>query len=278
MAARKEKTQVETQSIRVDDNDFELRELISENNGNTSDVKTIRRIAIVLACICNGIDSLADISERAKLSRSTVHRLLKGLEQSHLVIHDTAKRRYYLGSLIRHMISKPLITHEYLVICAEKEMDRLAAETEETIILGIKVGLNHVTIFSVPGTHEMRIVEPSKRVGPIHSGASAKVLLAQLNESEQKAALKNIQLEPDSNYNKDELSAQIKLIQKQGYGITSGEREFGATCIAAPVKGYEIPVALSILGPDVRLKNRLNSSVKHLLAAADRISRNIMDR
>jgi DNA-binding IclR family transcriptional regulator len=265
-------------TLRTGGYDFGLREMLSEVEEKPSDAKFIRRIAIMLACICNGINSLADISDQTKLSRSTVHRLLKGMEKSRMISHDPGDRRYYLGSLIRHLISKPLVTHEYLVNCAEKEMERLAAVTEETVMLGIKIGLNHVTIHAVPSVHDLRIVEPTKRVGPLYVSAGAKVLLSQLDESELKEVLKNIQPEPNTHLDKAELLAQVKQIQRQGYCITSGEKVFGATCVSAPIKGYETPAALSILGPDARLKPRITSSIKHLLAAVDRISRDLMDQ
>jgi DNA-binding IclR family transcriptional regulator len=273
--AKSENKQSEKRLIRAVEDDFELREMISENNANPSEVKSIKRIAALLACICNGINSLADISERTKLSRSTVHRLLKGLETSHLVIHDSVNRRYYLGSLISHLLSKPRVTHEYLINCATREMERLAAATEETVVISVKVGLNHVALYAIPSSHELRIVGSTHRSGPLYTGAGGKALLAQLSEPELKEAIKGIQFELDSPSAKDDLLAQVKMIRRQGYAVTSGERVLGATFIAAPIRGYEIPVALSIVGPDARIQPRLESFVERLLIATDRISNNI---
>jgi DNA-binding IclR family transcriptional regulator len=258
--------------------DFGLGEMLSEIGDNPSETKSILRIAIILASICNGINTLPDISEHSKLSRSTVHRLLKGLERSFLVIYDPASRRYYLGSLFRHLISKPLVTHEYLVSCAAKEMERLAAITEETVVLSVKIGLNHAALHSVASLHELRIVEPNRKIGPLHVGAGGKILLSQLGDTELKEALRNIQCEPANELDADRLLAEIRQIRSQGYSVTSGERVFGSTFVAAPINGYEIPAALSVVGPDARMQPKLAGFVDKLVTAAGRISNNLMSR
>jgi DNA-binding IclR family transcriptional regulator len=256
---------------------FGLAEMLAENNGQPSETNSIRRIAIILASICNGINTLADISEQSRLSRSTVHRLLKGLEKSYLVIYDPVNRRYYLGSLFRHLIAKPQTTHEYLIACAAREMERLAAVTEETVVLAVKIGLNHAALHSISSIHELRIVPPTKMVGPLHAGAGGKVLLSQLSDAELKDTLKNIQVGSEDLPNIDQLLAQVREIRRKGYSVTVGERVFGATLIAAPVRGYQMPAALSVVGPDARMQPKLSGFVDKLLVSAGRISDNVIN-
>jgi DNA-binding IclR family transcriptional regulator len=256
-------------------NEILLKEMLGENHANQSDVKSIRRIGIILACVCSGIHSLADISVQSGLSRSTTHRLLQGMEKSHMVIHDPVNRCYYLGPLIRHLIARPQVTHEYLVNCAYREMERLGSLTEETIVLSVKIGLNHVSLHAVSSPHELRIVGPARMVGPLYIGAGGKVLLSQLSEVDLTEALKYIQLDFPASLNLEDLLNEVRQINKQGYAVTSGERVFGATFIAVPIKGYETPAALSIVGPDARMQPKIDNFLGKLLAAAERISKNL---
>jgi DNA-binding IclR family transcriptional regulator len=67
----------------------ESRKPISSDNGKKETaVQSVRRAAEILNCISNGMSSVTDIAERCNLSKSTVHRLLKALGESELVMQD----------------------------------------------------------------------------------------------------------------------------------------------------------------------------------------------
>ena len=258
--------------------DFELENLISGNDMKMPEAKSIRNVAIILSCISNGIDTVGEIINYTTASRSTIHRLLRGLEKSSLIIHDPVSRRYYLGALIRRLVSKPMVTHEYLQNCAVQEMNRLAGITGETVVLAIKLGLTHAVVHSVPSSHEFRIAEPTHRVGPLHRGAGGKVLLAQLDDAELHEVIKNIEFEMNSPFEKEKLLEEIKNIRDRGFAIISGETIQWATFIAAPIHGYETPVELSIVGLDARIKPNQDIYLKRLLETTDRISRIILEK
>ena len=72
------------------------------------------------------------------------------------------------------------------------------------------------------------------------------------------------------------LIAQLKVIKRQGYAVSYGERIAGAMCISAPIKHYSYPVALSVLGPENRLKPRAAEIKEELVTSAARITNSIV--
>lgn len=240
-------------------------------------VKSLHRAADILNAICNGSSSITEISEICHLSKSTVHRLLQGLTESNLVMQDPVKRRYYLGFFIARMVSKTQISHEYLISCAKQEMERLSQITKETITLSILMGPKYMDMRVVPSRLALRVIESRGEVDEVHRGATGKVLLAQLNDAELEIILRSLKLGSNdiSDYNivqKDELIAQLKRIKSQGYAVSAGEKIEGGICISAPIQNYILPVSLSIVGPETRMKPNVTEYIKEALHSATSIS------
>lgn len=82
----------------------------SDINKKETAVQSIQRAADILNCISDNVNSVTDIAARCNLSKSTVHRLLKALSESSLVMQDPINHQYFLGDLIIKLISTPLTT------------------------------------------------------------------------------------------------------------------------------------------------------------------------
>jgi DNA-binding IclR family transcriptional regulator len=244
-------------------------------------IKSITSAALILNSLGEGRNSAAMILEYSRLSKSTVHRLLKALVEAQLVIHDPVKRKYYLGELITKLASSPQISHEYLISCAHEEMEHLLETGGETVNLSIMVGLKCISVHVVPSKKDLRVVEEAREIRSIHAGAAGKVLLSQLTNNELKNVLQRIKLvaiTENTVVDKEELLFQLKRIRQQGYHICTGERIIGAMGISTPVKNYTLPVALSIVGPEVRMKPRVKELLDALLTSSSSISREIQSK
>jgi IclR family acetate operon transcriptional repressor len=106
-------------------------------------------------------------------------------------------------------------------------------------------------------------------------GATARVLLSQLNEDDLKSALNNLRITAvtkSSITDKKTIMEEAKNITRQGYAISYGERIVGSMCVSAPIKNYYWPAALSVVGPESRVKPELNTIIKKLVASTDRIT------
>lgn len=239
---------------------------------------SIAHATSVLVCIGNDVHALTDIARECNLGKSTVHRVLKLLEQSRLVVQDTINRRYYLGPLLTRLTSNPVTTHEYLIMHAHDEMRRLCEISEETITLDIMIGIQAFSLYEVASRHQLKVSQENRATGPLLAGASVKVLFSTLNDKQLKMALTSFEISRQTEHtvtDKALLMSQIMEIKKQGYGISRGEWVNGVTCISVPVFNYSLPLSLSALGPENRIREREKAVIKELKISAARISENI---
>jgi IclR family transcriptional regulator, KDG regulon repressor len=242
--------------------------------------KSIIRAVNIINGICQGITSITDIAETCNLHKATVHRLLKVLEKTDLVRKDPITRQYMLGRLFAQFVTTPLKTHEYFIRCADLEMKHLARDTQESVHLDIMSGTYDMILKSVPSTHVLRIVEDTRESDYLHAGATGQVLLSQLDNKGLRIALRHTHFKPFTEktiVDADKLMVQIKKIREQGYAISFGERISGVVSISTPIKNYVVPAALSILGPEDRIKPRIYEILNEMKESCANISRAIQE-
>jgi DNA-binding IclR family transcriptional regulator len=248
------------------------------NNISIAGKKTTGSVAHatnILICLSNDIHALTDIARQCNLGKSTVHRVLKLLEQSQFVVQDNINRRYYLGPLITQLASNPITTHEYLIMYANEEMKRLSHISEETVTLDMMIGIQYFSLYEIPSKQDLKVTRESRMGGSLYSGASVKVLLSQLNDKQLKVALDSIIITRATEHtvtSKELLIAQIREIRQQRYATSHGERNPGVVCISVPIQGYILPVALSVIGPEIRLQPRAKEVIEEMKASSGRIS------
>jgi DNA-binding IclR family transcriptional regulator len=256
------------------DNSTLRNDIETEQGENTG---SIAHATDVLLCISNDVHALTDISKQCGLGKSTVHRVLKLLEQSRLVVQDVMNRRYYLGPLITQLASNPLTTHEYLIMYSNEEMKRISRISEETVTMDILIGLRHFPFYEIPSPHDLKVTQETRMSGLWYSGASIRALLSQLPDKQLKYTLDNA-IYPEGMENleavKEKLNGQIKEARRLGYDISYGERVPGAMCVSIPIKNYTLPAVLSIVGPESRLRPREKEAIAEMKTSAGRISAN----
>jgi IclR family KDG regulon transcriptional repressor len=256
-----------------------IRKYTTDSSKSSTVSTSLHRATNILSCLSNGINTISDIASYCKYSISTVHRLLQTLKELNWVVQDNNNRMYYLGPLITQLASNHNAAHKYLIMHSLREMMRLSDVTEETVNLGIMIQLHYVLLYDIPSQHDLRIIEESKRLGPLYIGATAKALLSLLGDEELRTSLKHIKFDyvtENTETDKKVLLAQIMEVRQQGYCVTYGERIPGAVCISAPIRNYICPAALSIVGPENRLKLRVNGVISELKGSAERISADII--
>jgi DNA-binding IclR family transcriptional regulator len=239
---------------------------------------SIAHAASILNCISQDIHSLTDIARHCSLGKSTVHRVLKLLEASGLVVQDALNRRYYLGPLITQLASNPITTHEYLIMYTVLELKHLSALSEETVALDIMIGIQYYSLLEIPSQHDLRVTQESRMSGNLQAGASVKALLSLYNDKQLKTALNSMNIPRTTEHtvtDKELLTAQIHEVRRLGYASSCGERFTGGMCISVPVKNYSLPVALSVVGPESRLRLKEKEVIAELKASSARISDNI---
>lgn len=259
---------------------FTLRKLATDSSQTPAPIRSVFRAVNILICLSNGVNTLTNIADCCKLTKPTVYRLLKTLEELLMVTQDPVTHHYYLGPLINQIASNPQANHHYLITCALEEMKQLWDLSWETVELSIMVGIQYVRLHEIPSKHSLKVLEGPDPVGPVYVGATAKVLLSQLDDSELKAALKNIRISGVTEHsvtNKKDLIAQSKEIRQQGHAISYGERITGALCISVPITSYFWPAALSVIAPESRIESKVDEFLEVLKVSSHRITNNITE-
>lgn len=244
-------------------------------------VNSITKGADILKILSDGTDRISDLSDRLSLSKGTAHRLLKSLETSGLVMQDPVTRRYYLGSLILNLASKPIIAHQNLIVSAFGEMKYLRDLCRETVVLHIRIGLERICLEELQSLQNIKYTAGKGFVAPIYTGSAGKMLLSEMGDNEIQLLMKNLLLVPmgpSTITDKGRLSEELKKVKNQGYAISFGERIPGSASISVPIKNYICPVALSVLGPDNRFSlDAMLDFLGEIKESASRVSRRLAE-
>jgi len=248
------------------------RDKIPNNGEGTTPVKSIFRATRILQCLDNDIHSIKEIAARCELSMTTVHRILQTLEESELVFQDPIEHRYYLGQFFTKLSLNQSRNHKYLAAQAYEEANRIAELFGEFVAFDVEVGMQVVTLIQIQSRFNYSI---SKLVKPMFYGSVSKAMIAQKSDAEIEMMLKSITPKPPSEYcvtDKGKIKEQIKEVKRQGYCVSRREIDEGIMGISVPVKNYICAVALSVVGPEIRLDPITDEVNKEMMISASRIS------
>jgi IclR family KDG regulon transcriptional repressor len=200
--------------------------------------------------------SLLEICGLTNMPKSTVYRLITTMEGRGFIEHNIVSGKYQPGSPLLKLANIVLKNYDLKEI-ALPVMNELRDLTGETINLYAKRGLDRVCIAQAEGFHYLRRSSAIGDVLPLYCGASGKLLLAYQNEDEIEKVVKNTGLRAWTENTISDLNLfrkELRLIRKQGYAYSHGEREVGVSSFAAPIKNHngQLIAALSISGPDAR--------------------------
>jgi len=241
-------------------------------------VNAILRGAEILRCVSEGIDRISDISKSTRMSKSTVHRLLKSLTASGLASQNEVTHRYYLGPLAHRLVSQPMIAHQNLIASAYEEMRQLMLVTRETVNLNIPIGTERMCLEEIESPENIKCVSGKGSIAPLYSGSAGKMLLAELSPEQLKIILKNLRfitLQKNTITNQNDLLMELEKVKKQGYATSFSERIAGAASISIPIRNYICPVALSIMGTENRFHDKMMDFLQDLKESSARISRKL---
>lgn len=232
----------------------------------------------VLNAFLNGDEglTLAEVTTRTNLVKNKAFRILSTLEKHRLVQRDAAGvyrlgvRFLSFGERVRDQVD--------LLRASAPVMDWLAAETEESIFLGVIDGQEALCIDARESTRSIRLFARVGRRAPLYVGGVPKVLLAYLPDEERKALLSEIEFESFTPYTVRDsaaLEAILCEIREQGYIVTADDLDVGAHSVAAPLFDYtgRVVAAISIAGPSNRFDDEvIERYVELVQEGANRIS------
>jgi len=202
--------------------------------------------------------SLAEISRRLNLNRSTTFRLLVTLQAHGYLEQDRESRKYRLGVICLELgsvfLNQSDIRKEALPI-----LRGLRDECKETVHLARLAGSEVVYLEKLEGLLPIGIM--GSRIGgraPAHCTGLGKAMLAYIPESEihQLYAESGLRrFTPNTIADLGELICELASIRERGYAIDNEEHEPDVKCVAVPIWNYRQKVvgAISVSGPAGRI-------------------------
>jgi DNA-binding IclR family transcriptional regulator len=233
-------------------------------------VRSIGR-AIDVLCLFDAhhpVRELRDIVESTGLPKTTAVRILATLEARGLVL-ARPDGTYGLGASFLRWVR--LSQSIWDVNAATRQLMReLVEQCGETVNIYVRLDTHRVSIAQEEGTATVRSVIEVGVAMPMTAGATAKILLGGAPASVIDELARTGGPLDRSSFKKD-----IEAAAHQGYAITHGERELGASAVAAPIFNQDgrVIAAVSVSGPTPRFtEERVTTYVQHVTRTAEKIS------
>jgi DNA-binding IclR family transcriptional regulator len=216
-----------------------------------SAVGVLDKAVLVLRALADGPRSLVDLVAATQLPRATAHRLAVALEAHDLVRRD-ADGRFALGFRLA-VLGRAAVESFPLGEVARPALERLRAETGESVQLYVREGDRRVCVESLESPHGLRTIVPVGASLPLEVGSAGKVLGSQM--------------------------AAGGLSERRGWAESVGEREAGVASVSAPVRTADgvVVAAVSVSGPIERTTRqpgrRYGEAVQRAAAAVEAAAR-----
>jgi IclR family acetate operon transcriptional repressor len=183
--------------------------------------------------------SLADLTERLEVPRSTVYRILNSLQAHRFIVKLDGRPLYTLGPRIAELAGSlsPKDARERLMAAAAPVMARIAARLSEACKLCVIEEDEALTLHAVASPSDYGLAVRIGRRAPLYAGGAGKALLA-FATAELRARVLSGPLVSHTPYtitNPDILRERIDLIRRQGFAEDNAELTVGIRALAAPI-------------------------------------------
>lgn len=237
--------------------------------------RAMRVIETVAAA--GGLTSLAEISRRTGLHRSTTHHLLQTLVGLGYLRQDATTRGYELAAKLFQLTGRTW-TPEQLGEIAQPFLAELTRESGEgSSLAAYRAGYVKI-VAKREAEGPVRVVQDVGADRPVHATAVGKAILAFLPRPEADGLLARLRYErytPNTIVTRKALEAELARIRESGFAPDDEEHFEGIRCIAAPVFAYTGQVVASIcaVGPKSRMtRQKLRELRAPLYTLARRLS------
>ncbi|HET7769852.1 MAG TPA: IclR family transcriptional regulator [Chloroflexota bacterium] len=248
---------------------------------STPAVQSLERgLALLLAFRQSAELSLAHLSQVLPIHRTSTYRLVRTLEARGFLVRDLESGQYRLGPALAELGGLALSRLEVRRV-ARPHLDRLAAETAETVQLLIRDGLDVVVVDGIESAQRVKVGAGIGERRPLHATAAGKCFLAGLSPDGVRALYADRRPAPLTSrtiVDVDTLLAEASRVGDTGFAVNDQESEPGVRFVAAPIIGPERSViaALSLGAPAERLRlEDLAHIGRQLFASGLAISRSL---
>ena len=179
---------------------------------------------------------LSELARRLQISRSSAHRILQTLASRSFVAQDKVTRLYSLG-LGAWFLGRNVLPERRLLDAAQPILEQINIDTGETVYLALLDGASVRYAYAILGTNPVKVYEEVGSLGPIHSSATGKAILAFL-PSEVFNSILTFPLTaftPHTITSRDQLLQETETIRKRRYAIGNDEMHLGVGGVGAAI-------------------------------------------
>lgn len=213
-----------------------------------------RALEILLAFRPGDVDlTVAELMTRVDLSRPTLYRLLKTLEQGAFLVSSGEPQRFRLGSSVARL-AHVWLSSQSIAQLAQPILYTLWEETQETVAVFVPDGEYRVCVAEIKSPQPLSFGRGVGYREKLALGASGRSILSQMGLSMD--MLRRYVTDPQQDVT--HLMAQLETIRHQGFALSHHELIDGAVAVAAPFfnGADQVAGALCIFGPSVRVSEQ----------------------
>ncbi|MEL5989718.1 IclR family transcriptional regulator [Microbacterium phosphatis] len=222
---------------------------------------------------------LSEIRTRTGLPQSTAQRLVANLvEQGFL---DRTRGGYRIGVRMLHWAA-PAMQGLEAVDIIRPVLDEMRDTLGETAAV-FRESQGHRVCIALAETRQ--VLRRAIRVGqilPLHAGSAGRVILAWTPDRLAEILQRDLESFTDETIvERDQLAAVVKETAVQGYAVTTGERQTGASGLSAPIftAQGELFGALTVMGPTSRMpEETCREWAPYVLERAEQLTRTLGGR
>lgn len=248
--------------------------VVNATNPKSHSIQAVDRVLRMLQAFDTGRREVGvgDFAQLLDVHKSTASRLAATLFRRGFLERVPNSKLLRLGPEVGRLGMLALGGRD-LVTLARDVMDRVAADTGETVNLAVLDGYEVVNIAQADGPHIVGVGNWTGQRTPLHCTSNGKVLLTFCDVPLPVGRLKAVT--PRTLTSEQELKKQLEEIRRAGWAANIGELEEGLHAVAVPVydASGKCRAALSVAGPSYRVpQERLPVLAEQCRQAAAEIS------
>lgn len=219
--------------------------------------------------------SLTDLHKKTDIGFSSLQRFVATLVHEGFLIRNEKTKLYQLG-LSLFYLGKLVEQESSILTIASPILKQLCEALNESVSMSILDGDLRRCILNFESKQALTARNFVGDTSPLYAGASAKILLANLPETEQEEYLAMTSFEAITNSTTTDvatLKEELQQIRLQGFSHSRSERILGACSISVPIIGEanRLVAAITIIVPEPRFDEALLDMYKQQLFHAKQL-------
>lgn len=238
------------------------------------------RVLSALSTARQGL-TLKELADELAVPVGSLHRLLAVLSAERFLARSSTNRRYFLGPAARALFEGSR-TPAAMLSAPHPALAAAAKRSGETVFLTELAGETAVCVALVEGRHPLRLFVRVGQEMPLHAAASARVLLADLDDEQVLRLLSARSLTAyteETPTTVDDVMSHVAWVRTRGYDVCDDELDLHVWAVSVPVlmSTDRVCASVTVAAPANRLAgaSARQSALEAVLDAAAAMSADV---